>query len=211
MMCFAGLPVATVPLWHLAQFATSPVWFMRAPANVTALLWQVSHGAVVATWFGRLPVAAAPLWQVAQPLTRPAWFGFGLSTRDDVCTFGDFDEAALDGGAVADVRVVLVEDGVAVDALDVRVVAAGVAEVVLDVAAAVPDVVAVAAGAAAVPGLAAAVVGACGVLDGSIPPLNVTVLKWQLLQGAFVTGWFGVLPAAVLLLWQLAQGPSAWT
>jgi len=40
------------------------------------LLWQVSQGALVMTWFDGLPVAATPLWQVAQPLTRPAWLGF---------------------------------------------------------------------------------------------------------------------------------------
>jgi hypothetical protein len=41
---------------------------MRAPTNVTVLLWQVSQGALVAMWFGALPGAALPLWQLAQPL-----------------------------------------------------------------------------------------------------------------------------------------------
>jgi hypothetical protein len=61
VMCFAGFPLATEPLWHLVQFATRPAWFMRAPANVDVLLWQLSQGAVVAMWFDRLPVAATPL------------------------------------------------------------------------------------------------------------------------------------------------------
>jgi hypothetical protein len=46
-MCAAGFPSAALPLWQLAQFATIPVWFMRAPANVTVLLWQFSQGALV--------------------------------------------------------------------------------------------------------------------------------------------------------------------
>jgi len=47
---------------------------MRAPEKVAVLLWQVSHGAVVAMCLAGFPSAVAPLWQVAQPLTIPAWF-----------------------------------------------------------------------------------------------------------------------------------------
>src|SRR5258708_19914893 len=84
---------------------------MRAPANVTVLLWQVSQGALVVMWFDGLPVAAAPLWQVAQPPTKPAWLGFveALGVLDGVWAPGDFDGLVLGGGAgvVAGVLVVL--------------------------------------------------------------------------------------------------------
>jgi hypothetical protein len=73
-MCCGGLPGATAALWHLAQFATIPAWFMWAPANVLVLLWQVSHGEVVAMCCGGLPEAAVPLWHLAQFATVPAWF-----------------------------------------------------------------------------------------------------------------------------------------
>jgi hypothetical protein len=117
----------------------------------------------------------------------------------------------LAGGAVLVVEadVALVDGGVAFDAFEVAAVAPGVVELVFGVAAVAPEVAAEVL--VAVPGIVAAVVGACGALGGNIPPLKVTVLKWQLLQGALVMGWFGVLPTAILLLWQLAQGPSAWT
>jgi len=185
--CFAGLPVAIAPLWHLVQPATSPVWFMRAPAKVTVLLWQVSHGALVTTWFGRFPIAATPLWQAAQPLMSPAWLGFvdPSGMPDDVRAPGGFDEPAFGGAVVAAVAA-----GVVVVAVPAGVVAF------------------VPAGAGVV---AAVVAGALGGSVGTIPPLNVTVLKWQVLQAAFVMMWLGVLPVAVLLLWQFAQGPSAWT
>jgi hypothetical protein len=95
---------------------------MRAPANVTELLWQVSQGAVVMTWFEGLPAAATPSWQVAQPLTRPTWLGFVevlnvLDVPDSVWVFGDFD-GLMFGGAV------VVAGGVAV-VLVVFAVAAG--------------------------------------------------------------------------------------
>jgi hypothetical protein len=47
---------------------------MRAPAKVTVLLWQVSHGAVVAMWVGGLPAAVTPLWQLAHPLLTAGCF-----------------------------------------------------------------------------------------------------------------------------------------
>src|ERR1700704_5332245 len=46
---------------------------MRAPANAAVLLWQVSHGALVAICVGGLPSAALPLWQPVQPPLLPAW------------------------------------------------------------------------------------------------------------------------------------------
>ena len=50
-----------------------PVWSMRAPANDTVLLWQVSQAAVVTMCVVGLPVAVRPLWQVAQPEVMPVW------------------------------------------------------------------------------------------------------------------------------------------
>ncbi len=47
--CPAGLPVAVVPLWQLAQFDVMPAWLKPAPAKLVVLLWHVSHGCVVAT------------------------------------------------------------------------------------------------------------------------------------------------------------------
>src|SRR5450756_1669523 len=55
-----------------------PMWFMRAPANVTVLLWQLSQGALVTMWPGGLPIAVTPLWQAAQPPVTPAWMACGL-------------------------------------------------------------------------------------------------------------------------------------
>lgn len=98
------------------------------------------------------------------------------------------------------------------------------ADLAVDVAAAVLDVaddvdgvdvaevvVPVGAGAGVVAaGVVVAVAAGVGVV-ARMPPLNVTVLKWQVLQAALVTGWLGVLPTATLPLWQAAHGPSAWT
>jgi len=78
-MWLVGLPIAALPLWQLAQFATIPAWFIRAPANVAVLLWQFSQGAFVTMWFCGLPIAAMPLWQAAQPVLMPAWLGFVLA------------------------------------------------------------------------------------------------------------------------------------
>jgi hypothetical protein len=47
---------------------------MRAPANVTVLLWQVSHGAVVGMCFGGLAIAVTPLWHETQLPMIPLWF-----------------------------------------------------------------------------------------------------------------------------------------
>ena len=47
--CPVGLPGAVVPLWQDAQPEVMPVCENVAPANVTVLLWQVSHAAVVTT------------------------------------------------------------------------------------------------------------------------------------------------------------------
>jgi hypothetical protein len=50
-----------------------------------------------------------------------------------------------------------------------------------------------------------------GTLLGTVAPAKLTVLKWQFPQGAEVTMWLFGLPSASLPLWQLAQGPIAWT
>ena len=64
-MCVAGLPVAVVPLWQVAQVpAAMPVWLKVAGVQAV-VVWQVSHEAVVGTWVAVLPVAVVPLWQVA--------------------------------------------------------------------------------------------------------------------------------------------------
>jgi hypothetical protein len=66
------LPVAVVPLWQLAHGVdANRLWFMRAPANVTVLRWQVSQGAIVGICFAGLPSAFTPLWQAAQPVVIP--------------------------------------------------------------------------------------------------------------------------------------------
>jgi len=71
----AGLPVALLPLWHVAQLpAATPAWLKLA--GVQALvLWQVSHAAVVGMCVAGLPLAVLPLWQVAHvPAPIPVWF-----------------------------------------------------------------------------------------------------------------------------------------
>jgi hypothetical protein len=60
-------------LWQLAQPDTMPAWFIAAPENESVLLWHVSQGCVVGTWFAGLPIAAVPLWQLAQPAVTPVW------------------------------------------------------------------------------------------------------------------------------------------
>jgi hypothetical protein len=65
-ICFCGLPIASVLLWHVAHAAVSPEWLKRAPANEWVLLWQLSHGALVRTCFNGLPDAVLPSWQEAQ-------------------------------------------------------------------------------------------------------------------------------------------------
>ena len=60
------LPVAVVPLWHVAQVpGATPVWLKVAGVQ-PLVRWQVSHDAVVGTWLAFLPVAVVPLWHVAQ-------------------------------------------------------------------------------------------------------------------------------------------------
>ena len=201
VMCFAGFAVAVAPLWHLTQFATIPVWFMRAPANVAVLLWQLSQGALVTTWFGRLPVAATPLWQVAQPLMKPAWLGFvgAAGALDDVWVLGGFDKLVSGGTVLVALAAGALDDAWVLGGFD-ELVSGGTVLVAL-----AAGVVATAGGVVAVD---AAAFGGSG---RTTAPLNVTVLRWQVLHGALVTMCWGVLPVANLLLWQLAQGASAWT
>jgi hypothetical protein len=73
-MCPAGLPLAVVPLWQVAQVpGATPAWVNVAGVHAV-VLWQVSHDAVVGMWPPGLPVAVVPLWQVEQvPGATPAW------------------------------------------------------------------------------------------------------------------------------------------
>lgn len=213
-MCVAGFPVAVLPLWQLAQFAMIPVWFIRAPANVTVLLWQVSQGTLVTMWLGGFPIEATPLWQAAQPPVTPAWLNLapGLGEFDVVGAIGaarvdgtalGLDAATLDGVlltpaelgfAVVVVVVAAVEVGVAADAAAVADLAAVAGAAV---GAAVVVAVAVdltAAAGATTAGTAAAVVEhpAGDFLRGS----KLVVLVWQQPQSAVVEGWSLDFPSA---------------
>ena len=86
-----------------------PVWFMRAPAKVTVLLWHVSHGALVGMWFAGLPRAVVPLWQLAQFPVIPAW----LKAAVGAAGFGAAVGAAIVGDAVFAVGVDTVGEGAA--------------------------------------------------------------------------------------------------
>ena len=62
----AGLPVAVLPLWQVAQVpGATPPWLKAAGFQAT-VLWQVSQDAVVGMCAPGLPVAVLPLWQLAQ-------------------------------------------------------------------------------------------------------------------------------------------------
>ena len=68
-MWLPDFPVATVPLWQLAQLVVTPgtlAWYLAGNQVVYPLLWQVVQLAVDETWFVDLPVAVVPLWQVEQ-------------------------------------------------------------------------------------------------------------------------------------------------
>ena len=66
-MCCGGLPVARLPLWQVWQLpGTTPAWSNARAGSQEVLRWQLSHAAVVGTWFDVLPAVTAPLWQVAQ-------------------------------------------------------------------------------------------------------------------------------------------------
>jgi hypothetical protein len=64
-----------VPLWQVAQPLTIPAW-LNVAGFQAAVLWHVSHAAVVATCPTGFVVAKVPLWQVAQPAVIPVWFIF---------------------------------------------------------------------------------------------------------------------------------------
>ena len=67
----AGLPVAAIPLWQLAQLVAEVkvLWSALAPLHVVVDLWHVSQLAVVRICPLFLPVAVVPLWQLEQPVT----------------------------------------------------------------------------------------------------------------------------------------------
>ena len=69
-ICAADLPVASLPLWQVAQpVAMDVLLCTSAPRNDDVLLWQVSQASAVGTCVAAfLPKAVVPLWQEAQPL-----------------------------------------------------------------------------------------------------------------------------------------------
>ena len=67
-MCVAAdLPIAVVPLWHVAHPEVTAGCTNLAPRNDEVDVWQVSQAAAVTTCVADLPVASLPLWQVEQP------------------------------------------------------------------------------------------------------------------------------------------------
>ena len=73
-MCVAGLPVAVVPLWQVAQVpGATPAWVNVAGFHAE-VRWQLSQESVVGRCVAGLPVAVLPLWQVAHvPGATPVW------------------------------------------------------------------------------------------------------------------------------------------
>ena len=63
-MAFGVMPAKTWPLWQFVQPPTMPVWFIAPPANppglVLAVVWQVSHAALVGRWFTGLDTGVTP-------------------------------------------------------------------------------------------------------------------------------------------------------
>ncbi len=55
-MCVAGLPVALVPLWQVAQVpGATLLWSNTAPCQVL-VVWQSSQVLALAMWLAGLPV-----------------------------------------------------------------------------------------------------------------------------------------------------------
>ena len=77
----AFLPVASVPLWQLAQLVATVkvLWLTLAPVQTVVDLWHDSQVAVVAMWLPDLPVATVPLWQLAQLVVTPGTFTWYLA------------------------------------------------------------------------------------------------------------------------------------
>ncbi len=77
----AFLPVASVPLWQLAQLvaAEKVLWLTLVPTQVVVDLWQVSQAAVVVTWPLDLVTAMVPLWQLAQLVVTAATLAWYLA------------------------------------------------------------------------------------------------------------------------------------
>ena len=57
----AGLPVAVLPLWQVAQTvaAVNVLWSTLAPAQVLVLLWQLSQLPVTVAWVAVLGLPTA--------------------------------------------------------------------------------------------------------------------------------------------------------
>ncbi|RLA34221.1 MAG: hypothetical protein DRR15_09300 [Gammaproteobacteria bacterium] len=63
--CAGFLPVASVPLWQLAQLPLIFTWSKFA-GNHATVLWQSSQLLPLAICVGCLPVAVTPSWQEPQ-------------------------------------------------------------------------------------------------------------------------------------------------
>jgi hypothetical protein len=77
----ADLPVASLPLWQLAQLVATVkvLWLTLAPVHTVVDLWHDSQVAVVAMWLADLPVATVPLWQLAQLVVTAATLAWYLA------------------------------------------------------------------------------------------------------------------------------------
>lgn len=64
--CRLGLPVALVPLWHLAQLGSELGGWGNFDPDHVVTVWQVLQSSVVGTWLADFPRALEPLWQLAQ-------------------------------------------------------------------------------------------------------------------------------------------------
>jgi hypothetical protein len=61
-------------LWQLAHVPGATLAWLKVAGSQAVVRWQLSHEAVVMTWFADLPRALEPLWQVAQvPGATRAW------------------------------------------------------------------------------------------------------------------------------------------
>ena len=75
-MCpLAGLPVACVPLWHVAQLPAATPWWLKLAGVHAVVRWHTSHCCVVTRCEADFTsmFANVPLWQVVHdPGATPA-------------------------------------------------------------------------------------------------------------------------------------------
>ena len=65
-ICNCGIPVASVPLWQLAQLPGAIPLCLKFVGLQAMIWWQVSQDWLVGRCCADFPVAAMPLWQLAQ-------------------------------------------------------------------------------------------------------------------------------------------------